>query len=309
MMKEIIYIMTPSFNSVRTISQTIESILAQNTNFFVHYHIQDGFSSDGTQELLDFYEKKVSNNPNIYTNFTLTWSSERDAGMYDAISTAVEKLSIPENCFMGWINSDDVLCPECFFTLERVSRDLPEILWVSGTTSIQYMNGDILVPKKNTHSYPQYFLQQGLCDGQHWFFLQQEGTFWKKRLWNDAGGLDRALKLAGDWDLWRRMAAFAELAKVPWPMGIFRRRSGQLSEDMSGYLREIETIIPSASRLSALRKLFHLTDRPPILEIHQTKGKLTVERKPLPLHPYSFRAHFAKRNRPVPFSADKRVSD
>ncbi|MGI6656841.1 MAG: hypothetical protein ACOX5Z_08490 [Desulfobulbus sp.] len=148
--------------------------------------------------------------------------------MYHAINMAVEHLNIPQEAFMGWINSDDLLCAGCLAYLFRVVRDIPQIQWVGGKPLTINMRGDILY-MGDSERYSEQLIQSGLCDGLHWSYIQQEGTFWRKRLWDAAGGLNSNLRLAGDWDLWRRMARHAPYIQLPWHMGAFRRRPGQLS--------------------------------------------------------------------------------
>lgn len=59
-------------------------------------------------------------------------------------------------------------------------------------------------------------------------------------LWHKVGGLDARFKLAGDWDLWRRMATHAPYVTVDTAVGLHRRRSGQLSEQMERYYAEAD---------------------------------------------------------------------
>ena len=67
--------------------------------------------------------------------------------------------------------------------------------------------------------------------------------------------MNRGLKLAGDWDLWRRFAMLQELVHVDRQLGSFHARPGQKSADVSGYRKECESIRPSASRRQALSRL------------------------------------------------------
>ncbi|MGI6656840.1 MAG: glycosyltransferase [Desulfobulbus sp.] len=54
-----IYIITPCLNSSETIEHTIYSVFNQRCNFSVHYHVQDGGSSDGTQKKLENFSDEV----------------------------------------------------------------------------------------------------------------------------------------------------------------------------------------------------------------------------------------------------------
>ena len=130
-----IYIITPSFNAGETIVETIESIISQNTQFNIRYHIQDGLSTDSTCAILRSYEEKLRNSERI----AFSWISQKDRGMYDAVNTAVNMLSIPANALMGWINADDILARGCLERLRQVSETLPQVQWMGGRATIADM--------------------------------------------------------------------------------------------------------------------------------------------------------------------------
>ena len=76
-----ITIITVSYNSVKTISDTIDSVLSQ-TYSDIEYIIIDGSSMDGTCELIKTYGSHISK-----------YISEHDHGMYDAMNKGI-KLSM-----------------------------------------------------------------------------------------------------------------------------------------------------------------------------------------------------------------------
>ncbi|MDY0260222.1 MAG: glycosyltransferase [Desulfovibrio sp.] len=249
-----IYIITPSFNSVKTIDETLYSVFSQRGKYTIHYHVQDGMSCDGTQDKLEKFSSDIRDVSND-GSFIFSWCSHPDKGMYHAISLAVAHLSIPEDAFMSWINSDDLLYAGCLAHLFTVVESLPQIQWVGGQAMVIDMSGNTITPK-GSDWYGQALIQNGLCDGIHWPYIQQEGTFWRKRLWDSVGGINPNLQLAGDWDLWRRMARHAPYIQLPWHMGVFRKRQGQLSSNISAYNEEIENILPIATRCKHLRNVF-----------------------------------------------------
>ena len=89
-----ISVITPSFNSVQTIRDTIESVRAQDYPPFEHIVI-DGGSQDGTLEILKRYPH-------------LKWVSERDEGHYHAMNKGIER-----SCgdVVTILNADDYYCP------------------------------------------------------------------------------------------------------------------------------------------------------------------------------------------------------
>lgn len=87
-----ISVVTPSFNSIRTIRQTIESVLHQKYPDLQHLVI-DGGSTDGTVELLRQYSH-------------LIWVSEKDQGHYDAMNKGITRA---DGDLITILNSDDCL--------------------------------------------------------------------------------------------------------------------------------------------------------------------------------------------------------
>ena len=71
-------IVTPCLNAARFISQTIESVLAQDYPN-IEYLVMDGGSTDGTMEVVKRYEGR------------LRWHSGPDSGTADAINRGFQE--------------------------------------------------------------------------------------------------------------------------------------------------------------------------------------------------------------------------
>lgn len=93
-----ISIITVCFNSEKTISKTIESVLNQTYSNY-EYIIIDGDSSDNTLEIINSY-KSLFKEKNI--DFLVI--SEKDRGMYDALNKGILRA---KGEVIGSINSDD----------------------------------------------------------------------------------------------------------------------------------------------------------------------------------------------------------
>jgi len=88
-------IITVCYNSEKTISDTIESVLNQTYQNF-EYIIIDGGSTDGTLEIVKKYEPKFKGK--------LRWISKKDEGIYDAMNKGI---NLANGELIGIINSDD----------------------------------------------------------------------------------------------------------------------------------------------------------------------------------------------------------
>jgi GT2 family glycosyltransferase len=60
------------------------------------------------------------------------------------------------------------------------------------------------------------------------YFVPQETLFWRRRIWDKAGGIDTSYGFAMDWDLLLRFqAAGAKIVRVPYFLAAFRIHSAQ----------------------------------------------------------------------------------
>lgn len=90
-----ISIITATFNSAKTLKDTIQSVLRQ-TNKDFEYLIIDGGSTDETIDIVKSYESEFSGR--------LKWVSEKDQGIYDAMNKGIMMAS---GDVVGILNSDD----------------------------------------------------------------------------------------------------------------------------------------------------------------------------------------------------------
>lgn len=101
-----ISIITATYNSEKTLRDTLDSILAQ-TYADIESIIVDGGSKDGTMDIVREYEPKFKGR--------MHWISEPDKGIYDAMNKGIRMAS---GDIIGVLNSDD------FYHDERVVEDI-----------------------------------------------------------------------------------------------------------------------------------------------------------------------------------------
>ena len=117
-----ISLITTTFNSGRTFSDTIESVLKQSCISNIEYIVIDGFSHDNTINLIRKFEPCF--------NGRMKWISEQDAGLYDAMNKGIRMAT---GDIIGILNSDD------FFT----SNDVLEKVAAGFTEDTDAVYGDV----------------------------------------------------------------------------------------------------------------------------------------------------------------------
>ena len=105
-----ISIITPSYNSSKTIKNTINSILNQKFLPF-EYIVIDNNSSDGTVEIINSYFEEFK-----LAGINLIIISESDNGIYDAMNKGV---LIASGDYVGIINSDDYYANNALYDLHE----------------------------------------------------------------------------------------------------------------------------------------------------------------------------------------------
>ncbi|BDX00675.1 glycosyltransferase [Maricaulis maris] len=219
-----IHLVTPNYNGADYLEDTLLSVLDQNYPN-IHYAIVDGGSTDGSIDILARYRDQLSE-----------IVIEPDGGHADALNKG---FSTPRGDIMGWINSDDILLPGCLSIVGRIFATYPEVSWITGLPTTCDLTSKLTYVGPTKHWSRLRFLA-----GDH-LWIQQESTFWRRSLWDEAGGLlDTRFKVANDFELWSRFFRHADLHTVESMLGCFRVREGQRSDvDRARYMREVDTVL------------------------------------------------------------------
>lgn len=218
-----ISIITPTYNSEAYLEKCILSIMNQSINDYEHIII-DGGSTDGTIEIIQKYENA----------YNMKWISEKDKGMYDAISKGFRMAKGDIFC---WLNSDDIYMPWTLKTIEHIFEN-SSIEWCTGVPAQINTKGEMYFPIESFITYPRFCIKNGWMDGRRLCCIQQESTFWRRKLYEQVGGIDSSYRLAGDYSLWIKFAKKTKLHTVNSVLAGFRVHEGQKSENKLAYWDE-----------------------------------------------------------------------
>ena len=235
-----ISIVTPSYNQGEFLEETICSILDQGYPD-LEYIIIDGGSTDNSPDIIKKYEKYLA-----------YWVSEKDNGQAHAINKGFSRAT---GEIFAYLNADDKYCPWALKTINNIFSDCTEVQWLVSLWQLHWnVHGDP-TPGMAVPGYTRKAFFEGRTLGNSDRFLgwiQQESTFWRKNLWQKAGGfVNEDLKYAMDFELWSRFYALTDLYGVSVPLGGFRQHPCQKTSDgLQYYFEEAKGVLENISQRS-----------------------------------------------------------
>jgi glycosyltransferase involved in cell wall biosynthesis len=280
-----ISLITAVRNGVRYIEDTIRSAISQGYPN-LEYIVVDGVSTDGTLDIIKKYEGDIS-----------YWVSQPDRGQYDALNTGFSRAT---GEILSWLNASDQLHVKSLFVVGSVFASFPEVEWITGRPTGFSPDGMTVLVK----DLPQWSRYRFLAGANR--YIQQESTFWRRSLWERAGGqMDASYRDVGDFDLWVRFFREAKLYSVDALIGGYRPHPDALtavdregvhdryeeilkrelsSLDAAGKVKLFRRVsaflqrIPKVRGLwqrTAMKALYHLPgpDWPPVIEYQEDRWR------------------------------------
>lgn len=271
----LISIVTPSYNQGQFLPYALDSILDQGYPH-LEYVVIDGGSDDASPEIIKGREDRLT-----------YWVSEKDEGQYDAINKG---FSYTTGEIMGWLNSDDMYMPKALWVVGAVFARLPRVEWLTTQFPLTWNESGAARECRYVRGYgSQALLRGAYLTGGSWHatgVVQQESTFWRRSLWERAGGyVDERMRYAADFDLWARFAKLTDIYAVAAPLGGFRCHDAQKTakNGVERYFEEAHELLlarggqPYGRFGTMARRVYcRLFDQRPIPEIVPGLGRLLV---------------------------------
>jgi len=212
----LISVVTPSFNQVASVEDTLRSVIDQD---YPHkeYLVIDGASADGSVDVIRRYADRLA-----------YWVSEPDRGQSHAINKG---FALAHGEVLGWLNSDDTYLPGALATVARCFAEHPDVDFLYGDYLYTSPQGKTLLRRRlfNSMSFETLLYHD---------YLGQPAVFFRRTLLDRVGPVDEDLHYHMDWDLFLRMWKVCRPLHVAIPLAASRLvpTAKSNAQDTEGYL-------------------------------------------------------------------------
>lgn len=208
-------IVTPSYNQGQFIEAAIRSVLCQDYPH-LEYIIIDGASTDESVKIIKKYSPCLA-----------YWASEKDEGQADAIGKGFRHAS---GEILAYLNSDDVFMPYAFELVGKLFVQFPDVDWITAHSSFLIDEKVISPRRRHVDAFNQRLMRLGFNTPWCLGIPQQVSTFWRRSLYEKAGGFMRKELCHGmAEDLWHRMSEHSAPVFLPACIALMRIHAGQKS--------------------------------------------------------------------------------
>lgn len=218
-------IVTSTYNSGKTVRDTIESVLRQTYTDY-EYIIKDGGSKDNTLEIVREYEPKFGGKMKIV--------SERDKGIYDAMNKGFQMAT---GDILMLINSDDLFARND--AVELVAKEFEKHPEADGVYADLYY-----VSQNNINNIVRVW-KTGQQKSMRYGWLPAHPTFYVKReCYEKYGYFNLKYPLAADFELMLRFVERYGIKLTYLPEHLVKMRlGGATSKNLTNiYKQDVETI-------------------------------------------------------------------
>lgn len=229
-----ISVIVPAFNRAAMLDACLRSIRAQDHPAFEVLVVDDA-STDGTPDIA-LRHAREDRRVRVFTR-------ERNHGPFANINLAHRHA---RGRFVGWVDSDDLILPDCLSACAAELEAHPGIGCVyTDQVVIDEHNRPVAYGHRAAIPYSRDRL---LID-----FMTFHFRLYRRELFDRVGGLDESMPCAGDYDFCLRLSEITEFRRLPRPLYLYRQHAGAIST--ARRLEQIEASAGAVRRALARRAM------------------------------------------------------
>lgn len=214
-----ISMVTPSYQQGRFLEWTMRSVLEQGYPN-LEYIVMDGGSKDETRDILAQYKDRLA-----------YCESAPDKGQADAVARGFARAT---GEIMGYLNSDDLLAPGALEFVARYFAAHPEVDAI--------YSHRVFVDESNIVTRYWILPPHHAWTMKRWDYIPQETCFWRRRIYEQAGGVDASYQFALDYDLFVRFMERGRMERVNRFLGAFREHPSSKTVLQEGMHPEVARV-------------------------------------------------------------------
>ncbi len=215
-----ISIVTVTYNSEKTLEETILSVLSQNHKDFEHI-IVDGASKDTTMEIVKKYEEKYEGK--------LKYISEPDKGIYDAMNKGIKMAT---GDIIGLLNSDDKYANDN--VLKTISETVEKTNCDGIHGNLLYMDEETMTKAKRKWITKSTNIKTGNITAHPTLYL-------KKEVYDKLGLYNLKYKVVADYDFMVKLLLNKDIKLVHINEYLIHMRLGGTSSNgLKGYIYNLK---------------------------------------------------------------------
>jgi glycosyltransferase len=200
-----ISIITITYNSEKTLRDTIESVLSQSYPD-IEYILVDGKSKDGTCDIIRSYGDRIS-----------TFVSEKDNGLYDALNKGIR---LATGDVVGFLHSDDMFAST--ETIKTIAEAFIKFKVDSVYGDLVYVDQDDtdkIIRFWRSHKFSRSRVLTGWMPPHPTFYVKRE-------VYENYGGFNTTFRIAADYESILRFLVRFKVSTFYIPLVLIRMRVG-----------------------------------------------------------------------------------
>ena len=215
-----ISIITATYNSEKTLKDTLDSVLKQTYKDYEHI-IVDGMSKDNTMQIVKEYEEKYDGK--------LKCISEKDTGLYDAMNKGIKMAT---GDIIGILNSDDMYANEK--VLEDIANKFKESNCDGTYANLKFMDEETMSKPQRIWKSPKGKIKNGWHPAHPTLYL-------KKEVYDKIGLFNLKYRIAADYDFMLRVMLDKNI-KLEYidKYLVYMRVGGTSTDGLKGYRKNLK---------------------------------------------------------------------